>query len=232
MYLERIERIRKEKPFMSMADIAYTLLLDDIIWMRFQPEDRLKENVLADAFRMSRTPVKDALKRLEEHGYIVKAESQSGYMLTPFDIVDYADFNEMRLAIEPIATYYASRYLSAEGRDELAQILRDYEVATKQCDIYAMHKLDDQFHRTIVRESQNPYFIQIYDQYENKCMYYRNITWFSGSNTYYHVKKHARIYKRIIEHDEAGARNEMQAHLSFYMKNGLQRMRKSRTQSE
>ena len=227
-YVSRVEKIRKQNPFTNYVDIVYEILLEDIIRQALSPEQRLKESSLANDFGMSRSPVHDALKQLEENGFITKLESSGGFRVTPFNIVDYSAFCEMRLAIEPDAAYYAARYISPEGRRNLKEIMEKYHEAARQKDFIAMIDGDHRFHYEIVKQSRNKYFIDIYNTYERTCLYYRSMVSsidISTENSHYNLTKHKKIYERIIEHDEDGAKKMMYDHLKFYMNNALIRIR-------
>ncbi len=227
LYVSRVNAIRKENPFTSYVDIVYEVLLESIIRQDLEPNQKLKESTLADEFGMSRSPVRDALKMLEDNGFITKTET-GGYIVTPFNIVDYADFLEMRLTIEPVAAYYAARYINAEGRKTLKKNIDNYYEAAKNHDFLSMINIDHAFHKEIVKQSKNRYFQEIYKTYEKTCMYYRSMVSsvdISTENSHYNLTKHKQIYDLIVDHNEDGARKAMEDHLKFYMKNALRRMK-------
>ena len=221
MYEERIKTIREKNPFISNVNIAYSIILDDIVDGNIPSGIKLNQNQLADEMGMSRSPIREAFIKLESEGFLIKGESGS-YSVPEFDLGDYVDLGEFRLAIEPLAAYYAARYISEEELLQLKGLINKWHEAAADSDHAKLLHLDMAFHRAIVEASGNRYLIQTYRMYEKRNLYYRRLV-YPETNLHYSYRKHRLIYEKICEHDETGAQEAMRLHLSFYMKNAVRR---------
>ncbi len=221
MYEERIKAIREKNPFMNNVNIVYSIILDDIVDGNIPSGVKLNQNQLADEMGMSRSPIREAFIKLESDGFLIKGESGS-YFVPEFDLGDYVDFGEFRLAIEPLAAYYAARYISEEELLQLKELIKKWHEVAADSDYAKLLHFDIEFHRAIVEASGNRYFIKTYETYEKRNLYYRRLV-YPETNLHYSYKKHRLIYEKICEHDEIGAQEAMRMHLSFYMKNAVRR---------
>ena len=83
----------------SLGEEIYTILKERIIRWEYLPYQRLTEQSLCEEFNVSRSPVREALKALEENGLIVK-ESNVGYEVVQPNLKDVFEYYEFRLALE------------------------------------------------------------------------------------------------------------------------------------
>ena len=220
---KKIEKYRSDNPFIGSRELAYRIILDSILSGELNSDIRLTQSTLADELDMSRTPVKEALSMLERDGFLEKEENSSGFTVKRFDISDFIDFSEMRLALEPEAAFHAARYISESGIKRLEGCLKTQERLASQKDMAGLVYNHTQFHKIIAEESQNRYFCEIYRIYENKSLFF-NQGIMSENNISYNLIKHRLIADRIIHHCESEAREEMRIHLSFYAKSAARKM--------
>ena len=83
----------------SLADTAYGTLKRDILDFRLAPGDRFTETEIADRLRVSRTPVREALFRLEREGYL-EVRQRNGWLVKPLDFDTLDHFYELRSVLE------------------------------------------------------------------------------------------------------------------------------------
>lgn len=219
----KIDRLRSENPFIGSRELAYDIILNAILSGELGSDIKLTQSIIAAELEMSRTPVKEALSELERDGFIEKAGSASLYSVKQFDIGDFIDFSEMRLAIEPEAAFHAARYITDEGTVKLRHCLDIQEKLAASGNMAGLIFNHTQFHKLIVEASQNKYFIEIYNIYENKSLFF-NRGFMSESTIAYNLQKHRQIAEMIINHDETAAREAMRVHLSFYAKSGARKI--------
>lgn len=220
---QKIDRLRGENPFISSRELAYNIILDSILSGELDSDKKLTQSILADELDMSRTPVKEALFKLEKDGFIEKVETASLYTVKKFDIGDFMDFSELRLAIEPDAAFRAARYINENDSKRLKSCLEVQERLAAARDMAGLIFNHTQFHKLIVEASQNKYYIDIYNTYENKSLFF-NRGFMSESTISYNLLKHRLIAEKIINHCEIEAREEMKVHLSFYAKSASRRI--------
>mgnify|MGYP003877353093 FL=1 len=137
-----------------LSDQIYEVLRERIKTGLYPPKTRLKEGKLAEEMGVSRTPIRDALRRLEREGYVVILPGKGAY-------VRWLSLNEMRELIEirSILEAYATR-LVAEKKDEtliekLEDLLKQFKEAMDQKNIPLCVKISTEFHETIYRNCGN-----------------------------------------------------------------------------
>ena len=87
---------------MSLNDITYTILLQEIVCFRIPPGSWINENAVAKQLGISRSPMKYALSRLEKEGYVKKSHK---YSVTGFSIKEYTDLKELCFLLESYAAW-------------------------------------------------------------------------------------------------------------------------------
>ncbi len=102
----------------SLANQAYAALRKDILTCELDPGSTIAQSQLVKRYDFSLTPVREALKRLEQEGY-VQSIPRFGYLITPVTLKDVEDLYDLRLILEQSAVRMAIQRASAE---QLAQI--------------------------------------------------------------------------------------------------------------
>lgn len=216
-YTEIIALKKQKNPFLSNTDLAYELILLDILDGVLKSGEKINQESIAVQLHMSRTPVRDALMRLEAEGYIIRND-KVGYNVYTLQLQDYVDFYEFRIQYESHAAYLAARNITSEQLERLKNNLTEYQDACTQVDLKRIFSLDLQFHSIIVEASRNRYLIEISEQYKRKRDLYTRLV--INENTLYAInKKHETIFKAIKDCNEDEAKKAMESHLKFYIKN-------------
>ena len=144
----------------SLADAAYEALLTGLTSTRLRPGDRLVMDAIAGELGISRTPVRDTLRRLESEGLIVAAEKR-GYLVRSLDSANIRHLYEGREVVEG----FAARKLA--GRGPVAALLlertltdaAELDDGTRQGSFLA----NRMFHRAIVELTENPVLTAMFD---------------------------------------------------------------------
>jgi DNA-binding GntR family transcriptional regulator len=143
-----------------LSDQIYEVLRERIKMGFYPPRTRLKEGKLAEEMGVSRTPIREALRRLEREGYVVILPGKGAY-------VRWLSLNEMKELIEirSILEAYATR-LVAEKKDEaligkLEDLLKQFKEAMDQKNIPLCIKISTEFHETIYRNCGNKNLYEI-----------------------------------------------------------------------
>jgi len=139
---------------MSLTDRAYELIRRDIISCVLPPEAEFTEVDLAGRLQMSKTPVREALARLQFEG-LVRAYPRRGYQIEPVRLSDINDIFDARAIVEAgVITLAVERITDAELErlDGLARASSDDGYAT---DFERSHRLNNEFHEAIALASGN-----------------------------------------------------------------------------
>lgn len=131
----------------SLADQVFEKLENDIITGVYARGELLTELKLVETLGVSRTPIREALRRLEQERLI--AESGKGSVVLGITLDDLVDIMDIRQRIEGLAAYYATKNLTPEGKERLCAISELQDFYYTRHDAENLRKMDDQFHDTI-----------------------------------------------------------------------------------
>src|SRR4051794_35001034 len=139
----------------SLADVAYEAIRDRLLSLDIRPGEALNDEALARKLGFGRTPVREALKRLEVDRLVV-TYPRRGTFATTVDITDLAFISEIRAQLEPLAAARAARVATPAMRRELADIMRDVEAFdVAGAGVVEMLHCDARVHRGIYRAAGN-----------------------------------------------------------------------------
>ncbi len=181
----------------SLADQVFEKLENDIIHGVYSRGEILTELKLVEALGVSRTPIREALRRLEQERLI--AEDRKGTVVLGITEEDLLDIMHIRERIEGLAAYYAALNLTEAGRKELAHIvgLQDHYFETG--DIEHMRRIDDEFHEAICRLSGHAVINDTLVPLHRKTRRYRRIAMEDSARATVTRREHRAIYQAIMD---------------------------------
>ncbi len=183
----------------SLADQVFERLEDDIIHGVYARGEILTELKLVEALGVSRTPIREALRRLEQERLI--ADSGKGSVVLGITEEDLLDIMNIRERIEGLAARYAAQNLTDAGRKELTHIvgLQDHYFETG--DIEHMRRIDDEFHEAICRLSGHSVINDTLVPLHRKTRRYRRIAMEDSARAAVTRQEHRAIYDAIMAGD-------------------------------
>lgn len=205
----------------SLATQVFEKLEEDIITGVYPRGEILTELKLVEQLGVSRTPIREALRRLEQERLI--EESGKGAVVLGITMEDLMDIMDIRQRIEGLAAYYATKNLSPEGREELRQIseLQDFYFAKQ--DIENLRKMDDKFHDTIYHLSNRPVLRDTLIPLHRKSQRYRKISIEDKTRLSHSIQEHKAIYNAIVSGNADLAAQLITAHIESAKKNMIER---------
>jgi DNA-binding GntR family transcriptional regulator len=114
----------------------------------YAPGDRLTEDRLAEAFGVSRNPVREAIRVLEAEGFVV-AQPRRGAVVAELSAHDVQDLFDVRLALEPLAARLAAQRAGPAAAAALREIMSAAETATAARQLDRVAELNTEFHATV-----------------------------------------------------------------------------------
>jgi DNA-binding GntR family transcriptional regulator len=151
----------------SLAERAYVAIRDQLIMLDLRPGEPIDDDELAKALGVGRTPVREALKRLEVDRLVVSFPRR-GTFATGMDISDLAHISEIRVQLEPLAARRAAERATRTERAELAELaVRIQEMDVAQVDRTELMRCDLAVHRAIYRVAGNPHLEDVLIRYDN-----------------------------------------------------------------
>lgn len=200
----------------SLADVAYERIRDRLLMLDIKPGDLLNDDQLAKDLGVGRTPVREALKRLELDRLVV-SYPRRGTFATRVEVTDLAFISEIRAQLEPLAASRAARVATAAAREQLRDVMREVEsFDASAASVVETLRLDASVHRGIYAAAANPHLEDVLIRYDNLatriwCMVLDRLPDLSR-----HVHEHVDLLRAVIDGDEAGAAELARIHVSGF----------------
>ena len=179
----------------SLADQVFEKLENDIIQGVYPRGELLTELKLVEQLGVSRTPIREALRRLEQERLI--EDTGKGSRVLGITVEDLEDIMNIRERIEGLVAYYAAKNITPEGLKELAHIVDLQEFYFSKHDKEHLRQVDDEFHDTICALSKRSVISDTLIPLMRKTRRYRRVAiddWDRTTNT---MREHRAMYEAI-----------------------------------
>lgn len=195
----------------SLADQVFDKLEDDIVFGVYKRGEVLTELKLAENLGVSRTPIREALRRLEQERLI--EDTGKGSVVLGITKEDLVDIMEIRQSIEGLAGYYAAMNITPEGAEELTNLVDLQEFYHGKKDIGRLQAIDDEFHAAICRLSKRNVINDTLIPLHRKTRLYRKIAMQDQERSPKTLQEHRQILQAIVSGDGELARDLMSKHI-------------------
>ena len=207
----------------SLADQVFEKLENDIIQGVYPKGEILTELKLVEQLGVSRTPIREALRRLEQERLIADAGKGSRVLgITEDDLLDIMNIRER---IEGLAAYYATINMTDEGRAELSHIVDLQEFYFNKNDPDHLRQVDDEFHDAICRLSRRTVITDTLIPLHRKTRRFRRIAMEDRERTAKTTQEHRDIYEAIMSGDALLAKKLTKAHIANAKDHMIQNLR-------
>lgn len=150
-----------------LGDLAYQVIREMIAEHRFQPGARINVEELRKELGVSRTPVWEAINKLEQEGLVKNIPNRGVYMIE-LTLQDTLYLYQVREVLESLAARLAAVRIDQATIDRMAKNLGFQERAVKEVDLRAYTRLDYDFHAAVYSASGNPYLQETLEVIKNK----------------------------------------------------------------
>ena len=196
----------------SLADQVFEKLENDIITGVYARGELLTELKLVETLGVSRTPIREALRRLEQERLI--AESGKGSVVLGITLDDLVDIMDIRQRIEGLAAYYATKNLTPEGKEKLCSINELQDFYYTRHDAENLRKMDDTFHDTIYELCGRMVIHDTLLPLHKKTQRYRRNMLDDSSRLDHSIREHRAICKAICSGDAEKAQTLICQHIT------------------
>jgi DNA-binding GntR family transcriptional regulator len=196
----------------SLTEKAYQAISTAIANLQFKPGEALKQDHLARWLSISRTPVREALRRLEQDG-IIQTQPGRGLVVTELTLKDVEDMLEMLRLMDAHAAYLAARRRTSEQADRLAQVARALLAAAERHDVEAWSIADKPYHEIVLAASGNQLLRHTIEDLRRRL---HRVTINSATRPERLLEcthEHLKVADAIVRGDAAAAAELMQAHI-------------------
>ena len=143
-----------------LKDIAYDKIKDKIL---FENVKHMSENSLVKELNMSRTPIREALFKLQHEGFLDIISNQ-GIVVNKLSLNRLESLIDMRVAIETFSLRQAIHYINESDIFALEEIIKEQENAREENNIYLFREKDAEFHHYLLKVTDNYYFLKMFSE--------------------------------------------------------------------
>ena len=196
----------------SLAEQVFDRLETEILSGKYSPGEILTELKLVNDLGVSRTPIREALHRLEQE-HIIEMTPR-GILVLGVSRKDLEDILEIRMRIEGLAAYMAAQRITDEELEELRETIELQEFYVPKHDADRINVMDSKFHLLIYRFTGS---VPLYDTLmplHKKVLKYRKASVENEVRSTYSFQEHRAIFEAIAAHDAPLAEERMKAHIA------------------
>jgi DNA-binding GntR family transcriptional regulator len=204
----------KDSP--SLDKLAYEKIKEAILTFQFLPNAALVEGELASQLGISKTPVRDALMRLEKEGLVTRIPYKGTYV-SDINNQDMANIFTIRIVLEGLAIHLATELLTEDDFQQMQKLIADHAEALKKGDVRGVSRINTEFHNIIVNCCSNPRLQQMLHNLDDHLKRYRLLSISQGTRTEKSVPEHQAILDAVRARDPKRAEEAMQIHLTSAM---------------
>ncbi|MEL6550307.1 MAG: GntR family transcriptional regulator [Pseudomonadota bacterium] len=206
---------------LSQGEVAFAKLMEAIEAGVYLPGDRLRETEVAGRLALSRTPVREALRRLEAEN-IIEHRPRVGAVIRTLGQTEVVELYEMRLVLERTAAEMAAKHAAAAEVNALSE-LNDTIAGTESGPRAAA--INQSFHRAIYLAGRNRFLLDAARAMNNALLLLGPTTLADSSRVETVVRQHTAIIEAIEAGDMEAAGAAAEAHLQTSLRYRLKVMR-------
>jgi len=209
----------KMDAYLPLRDVVFKTLRQAILKGDLKPGERLMEIQLANKLGVSRTPIREAIRKLELEGLVLMIP-RKGAEVAKITEKSLRDVLEVRRALERLAVRLVCERITPEGVAELKQAARDFENILESDDITRVAEADVAFHDVIYFATDNRKLIQILSNLQEQMYRYR-VEYLKR------VEAHDQIimeHNKLIEAIENGDKESAASFISIHIENQVERV--------
>ena len=217
--------------YMPLRDLVFTTLRQAILKGELQPGERLMEIQLADKMGVSRTPIREAIRKLEKEG-LVNMIPRKGAEVAGISEKMLKDVLEVRMTLEKLAFKLAMQHIKPADIERLEETERNFVKAVQEGDIVNMTAADEQFHFIIYDVAGNDKLKELlYNLKEN--MYRYRMEYLKDENYRKALaEEHANLIECFRRNDLAGGVDLTEQHIENQERAVLKRLRQEEADKE
>lgn len=198
--------------YLPLRDVVFHTLREAILKGELKPGERLMELQLAAKLGVSRTPIREAIRMLEQEGLAVTIP-RKGAEVAKMTEKDMEDVLQVREALDELAATIACEQMTAEQLDALKNTMREFEEFTKTGNVKKIAEADVKFHDIIYQATGNPKLVNMLNNLREQMYRYR-IEYLKDEKNYpVLIREHSEIVEGLMAKDKAKVTAAMHCHV-------------------
>lgn len=199
--------------YLPLRDVVFNTLREAILRGDLVAGERLMELQLAAKLGVSRTPIREAIRMLEQEGLAITIP-RKGAIVAGMTEKDMQDVLEIREALEELSVQVACDKITEEEIAKLQENMKKFESSLESGDLKKMAQADVEFHDVIYQATDNPKLISMLNNLREQMYRYRVEYLKNPQNHEQLLKEHEAIYKGIVEKDKKAVTEMIRRHIS------------------
>ncbi|MFT3858420.1 MAG: GntR family transcriptional regulator [Aquabacterium sp.] len=199
-------------PAVTLAERVYAQIKQLIFDFVLLPGDRFSESDLANQVQVSRTPLRQALQRLQREGFLL-VFPKSGWQVAPLDFETFDQLYDLRVLLE---THAVAKLCEAEDRPALRELADTWLIkpGERQTAFITVDKLDEAFHSSLVRATGNAEMARVHEDITERIRIIRRLDFTKPERVEATYDEHARIIRAITRRRSDEAQRLLKAHVA------------------
>ncbi len=198
--------------YLPLRDVVFHTLRNAILTGRLKPGERLMEIHLAETLGVSRTPIREAIHKLELEGLVVMIPRR-GASVASISRKALKDVLEVRRALDTLCAELACERITVEEKEQLKKACLDFENATKSKDATIIAKADVAFHDIIIRATGNEKLVTLINNISEQIYRFRFEYIKDETQHHYLINEHKTLVNAILKGDVDMARDAARVHI-------------------
>ena len=198
--------------YLPLRDVVFNTLRQAILKGELKPGERLMEIALAERLGVSRTPIREAMRKLEQEGLVVMIPRR-GAQVANITEKDLNDVLEVRMALENLSIENACKKMTEEQLAELKKAAKVFEATMEEGNLVKLAEADVAFHEVIYQSSDNCRLNQVLNNLREQIYRYRVEYLKEEETRKLLVKEHDEIYEAIRNRDVKTAQEISYQHI-------------------
>jgi DNA-binding GntR family transcriptional regulator len=206
---------RRDPAAATLADQAYERIKTEIFDFELVPGDRFSEAEFAQRLGMSRTPVREALSRLQREGYL-EVHFKSGWSVRAFDFEQFEHLYDLRMVLETTAIRRLCEGIETLVMGEPIQNLSRLWLVPPQereTDPAVVARLDEEFHMVLVEAAGNPEIARVHRAVTERIRIIRRLDFTQSARIAATYDEHAQILRVVLARRAAQAELLLRSHI-------------------
>lgn len=198
--------------YQPLREVVFENIRTAIQSGELRPGERLMEVQLAESLGVSRTPVREAIRKLEKAG-LVTITPRRGVYVAEISLEDTENILEIRGCLEGKAAELAAIRMTADQKQELKNCLEAFVAHMKANRMKEALREDLQFHLIIRKASKNQQLIQILEDLSEQVNRFRMVYLKDAAEAPSLPEEHAKLLQALLDENPKAARKAMEAHM-------------------
>jgi DNA-binding GntR family transcriptional regulator len=201
----------KRDPHLSLGDVAYQAIREAISTNKMKPGDRLSEYMVADWLKISRTPAREGLRRLESEG-LLTSHPRRGLVVSALDEGAVHELYAAREVLEGTVAAMAARFATDAEISSLQHMVEREATLMDQPELMFEH--NQAFHALVAQAARNRYLVKFLQSIADTLSAHRRVSTMTDAQRRQEVlQQHRELVEAISRHDEEAARTAALRHI-------------------